>query len=181
MKTQHLITFMIVLFLFACSNTETKTDTSEQEQTAPATSDLMKEEPAYNPVAIDPNAQLVEITLNAQGNTMTDIKFDMSEIRVPAGSTVKIKFINESTDAAMIHNFVLIEEGSADTVAMAALAAGPAMSYVPAMKEVLYGSKLLNPKEETEFTIPAPAKGVYDFLCTFPGHYKIMHGKFIVE
>jgi azurin len=81
----------------------------------------------------------------------------------------------------MMHNFVLIEEGSADKVAAAALAADPSKKYVPEMSEVLYGSKLLNPKEEIEFTIPAPAKGTYEFICTYPGHYKMMNGKFIVS
>ncbi|MEM6771051.1 MAG: plastocyanin/azurin family copper-binding protein, partial [Bacteroidota bacterium] len=27
----------------------------------------------------------------------------------------------------------------------------------------------------------APAAGEYDFICTFPGHYGVMKGKFIVE
>ena len=28
---------------------------------------------------------------------------------------------------------------------------------------------------------PAPEKGTYEFLCSFPGHYGMMKGKFIVE
>ncbi len=27
----------------------------------------------------------------------------------------------------------------------------------------------------------APAKGTYDFICSFPGHWATMQGKFIVE
>ena len=30
-----------------------------------------------------------------------------------------------------------------------------------------------------EFDAPEP--GTYDFICSFPGHYSVMKGKFIVE
>ncbi|MCB0632702.1 MAG: azurin, partial [Lewinella sp.] len=26
-----------------------------------------------------------------------------------------------------------------------------------------------------------PAPGTYDYICSFPGHYALMQGKFIVE
>ena len=35
--------------------------------------------------------------------------------------------------------------------------------------------------EETEITFTAPEPGEYPFLCTFPGHFGIMNGKFIVK
>jgi azurin len=180
---KRLLALLIPVLLFACSGNESKKETTEQPATTStsATSDLMKEEPTYDPTKIDPNAKVVDITLNAEGNTMTEMKYDTKEIKVAAGSTVRIKFKNKGKDAAMIHNFVLIEEGSADTVASAGIAAGPSKGYVPSMSKVLFGSKLLQPQEETEFTIPAPAKGVYDYICTYPGHYKMMNGKFIVE
>ncbi len=180
MKTSvRIISVLLVTFLFACSNKETSNNS--EQQSSPSPSDLMKEEPPYDATKIDPNAKVTEIILHAQGNSMTEMKFDLAEINVPEGSTVKIKFINEATDAAMIHNFLLIEEGSADKVAAAGITAGPDKNYIPDLKEVLYGTKVVNPKEEIEFTIPAPAKGTYDFICTYPGHYKMMHGKFIVS
>jgi azurin len=175
-------TILFVALLYSCSggnnNENANRDTTA---TTPSTSELMKEEPAYSATTIDPNAKVVDVTIKATGNTMTEMKYDNREIKVPSGCTIHIKFINEGTDAAMVHNFVLIEEGAADTVATAGLAAGPSKGYVPSMNKVLYGSKLLQPKEQTEFTIPAPAKGVYDYICTYPGHYKMMNGKLIVE
>jgi azurin len=173
-------TLLIFVVLLSCSSEPKKTEPTT-EPTAPATSDLMKEEPAYSSTTIDPNAKVDDISLEAQGNTMTEMKYDKSEIKVKAGTTLHFKFKNEGKDAAMVHNFVLIEEGTADAVAAEALKAGPSTSYIPSMKQVLYGSKLLQPQEETEFSIPAPAKGAYDFICTYPGHYKMMHGKLIVE
>lgn len=35
--------------------------------------------------------------------------------------------------------------------------------------------------ESTEIVFSAPEVGSYDFLCSFPGHYSIMKGKFIVK
>lgn len=174
-----LLAFVFATALFACSSPEPKTDNTQPA--APASSDLMKEEPTYDATKIDPAAKVIEINLSADGNTMADMKFSTKEIKVPAGSTIKVKFSNKGTDAAMVHNFVLVELGTADSVAIAGLKAGPATGYVPLRKEVLFASKLLQPKETTEFTIPAPAKGTYDYICTYPGHYKMMNGKLIVE
>jgi len=177
--------FLGMIFI-GCSSNQNKPETTDQptDQSAPATSstsDLMKEEPAYDATKIDPNAKVEEIKLEATGNTMTEMKYDKTELRVPAGCTVKIKFKNEGKDAAMIHNFVLTEEGAIEEVAKEGIAAGPDKGYVPTMSKVLFASKLLQPQEETEFSFPAPAKGVYDFVCTYPGHWKMMNGKLIVE
>jgi azurin len=174
-----LLPSLLILVLFSCSNNENKSAT--EEPAAPSTSDLMKEEPAYDATKIDANAPVVNITLKAEGNTMTDMKYDQTELHAAAGSTVKIHFINEGTDAAMIHNFVLIEDGTADTVAHSAISAGPDKNYVPAMRQVLVSSKLLQPKESTDLEFPAPPTGTYEFICTYPGHYQKMRGKFIVD
>jgi azurin len=180
MRTSFAILFAAILF--ACSNPESKKETTtDSTTTSSSSSDLMKEGPAYDATKIDANAKVVDINLNAEGNTMTEMKYDNTEIKVPAGSTIHIKFKNKGTDAAMVHNFVLITEGTADAVASDGIKAGPSANYVPQSSDVLYGSKLLQPKEETEFSIPAPVKGIYDFICTYPGHYKMMHGKLIVE
>ena len=40
---------------------------------------------------------------------------------------------------------------------------------------------MLGGGEETTIEFEAPAKGEYTFICSFPGHYALMNGKFIVE
>jgi azurin len=123
----------------------------------------------------------MEVILKAQGNTMADMHYDQKEIHVPAGSTIKLVFINESTDNTMLHNFVLIEEGTADAVAKAGLTAGADKNYAPVSSQVLVSTTVLNPKAKTELTFPAPEKGTYDFICSYPGHYQKMNGKFFVD
>jgi azurin len=171
--------FMSAVFISCSSN---KTENKETvDSTAAVSSDLMKEGPSYDPTKIDPNAPVVEITINTEGNTMTDMKYDQKEIHVKAGSTVKIKLVNHATDAAMVHNFVVIEKGSADKVGPEGIKAGPDKGYVPAMKEVFVSTGLTGPGKTTEITFPAPPKDSYDFICTYPGHYKMMNGVFIVD
>ena len=174
------LSFAVFITLISCGTKTQQPADANKEQTTPA-SDLMKESPVYDPTAIDPNATVVEVVLKAQGNSMAEMKYDQTEIHVPAGSTIKLLFVNESTDNTMLHNFVLIEEGSADAVAKAGLAAGADKNYVPASSKVLISTTVLNPKAKTELTFPAPEKGSYDFICSYPGHYQKMNGKFIVD
>jgi azurin len=57
-----------------------------------------------------------------------------------------------------------------------------AKGFIPETPDVLYHTKLLNPgeSETLEFTA-GPEKGEYPYLCTFPGHPRIMQGTLKVE
>ncbi len=64
---------------------------------------------------------------------------------------------------------------------MAAMSAKE-QGYVPQdMKEnVLAATKVIGGGESTTITFDAPAPGYYEFICSFPGHYGLMNGSFIV-
>ena len=68
-------------------------------------------------------------------------------------------------------------------VAQAGLAAGLANNYVqPGDKRVLAHTKVIGGGDTTSVTFPASILkkgGDYSYLCTFPGHSALMHGKFI--
>ena len=54
--------------------------------------------------------------------------------------------------------------------------------YVPLeAPEVMVNTILLGGGEETTIEFEAPASGTYPFICSFPGHYALMQGTFIVE
>ena len=55
--------------------------------------------------------------------------------------------------------------------------------YIPAARkgDIVAHTKVIGGGESVTITFDAPAAGTYDFLCSFPGHYAIMKGKFIVE
>ena len=167
----------LLSFLISCGTlTENKAPGSDTT----AGSSMMKEN-NYDPNKIDPAAPVVEITLHTKGNTMTDMSYDQTEIRVKAKSTVKLTLVNGSTDAAMQHNFVLVDSGTVEKVATAAVQAGAAMNFTPKMSSVYVGTKVTPPGQSTTVSFPTPDKGNYEFVCTYPGHWQKMRGKFIVE
>jgi azurin len=184
MKNYSLVLCFIALFTLAsCSgNKETNPpETPTPPSTESSGSDMMKEEPAYDATKIDPAAPVVELLLKARGNSMADMSYDQKELRVKAGSTVHLTLLNEGSDVSMVHNFVLIDEGTADKVGPEGLKAGEAMNFVPKMPQVYVATSLTQPKQKTDIRFPAPPKGTYDFICTYPGHYQKMNGKFVVE
>jgi uncharacterized protein len=108
-----------------------------------------------------------------------EMQFDKTELTVAPGQLVEIIFNNPD---AMQHNFVLGASGSLQAIGTAAdeLARSPngaAQQYVPQMTEVLFSTKLVEPGETVTVQFKAPAQtGQYPYVCTFPGHWRIMNG-----
>ena len=48
-------------------------------------------------------------------------------------------------------------------------------------EEIISFTKVIAGGESTTITFEAPPKGIYNFLCSVPGHFGLMKGKFIVE
>lgn len=113
--------------------------------------------------------------------TRPGLQFDISEIRVKAGSKIQLTFNNNDD---MLHNFVITQPGAANSVGEAALALGLKGSeqhYVPFTKDVLFHSHILQPETSETIYFTAPSKtGVYQYVCTFPGHHALMQGRMIV-
>jgi azurin len=112
------------------------------------------------------------------------MQFAPREIRVKAGKVVRVIFENPDL---MLHNFVLLRPGSGDEVGaladqMAAQADAAAKAYVPDSPKVLQATGLVQPGARAELKFKAPGTpGRYPYLCTFPGHWRIMQGEMIVE
>lgn len=107
------------------------------------------------------------------------MKFEKEKISVRAGSVVEIVFDNIDF---MQHNLLILQQGSMEKVGAAAdkLAMDPegaSKNYVPEMPEVLYATPLVNPdnKYTLKFKVPEK-KGDYPYICSFPGHWRIMNG-----
>ena len=174
MTIKKLLAFTItiaVTTLYSCNN----------ESKNKALDSVSKTTTNTNLLEIDTNAPEIELELIAKGNTMDDMEFIPKEFKVKAGTTVILTLINQSTDGAMQHNFVLIEDGNADKVGTFGVQAGVENNFVQEMKEVLVYTKMLKPGESTTLKFRAPNAGRYQFICTYPGHYSKMQGVFIVE
>ena len=54
---------------------------------------------------------------------------------------------------------------------------GADKGYVPTIPQVVAATPLVNPDQTYRLRFTAPATpGSYPFLCTFPGHWRIMNG-----
>lgn len=112
------------------------------------------------------------------------MKYNLSQIIVKAGQsvTLTLKHVGKMSVEAMGHNLVILQKGT-DVAAFANQAArAKSNGYIPVgTKSVIVATKVIGGGQSTSITFTAPAKGTYDFICSFPGHYGIMKGKFIVE
>ncbi len=125
------------------------------------------------------NRVLVELTGNDQ------MQFNLKTIEVPAGSTVRLnlKHIGQMGIDIMGHNFVLLKQG-VDLPAFATKAINAKdFEYIPQDEKanIIAYTGLIGGGQSTSVEFTAPAAGSYKFLCTFPGHFAVMQGDFIVK
>ncbi|MFD3001977.1 PVC-type heme-binding CxxCH protein [Pontibacter toksunensis] len=113
-----------------------------------------------------------------------EMKFDQESFTVKAGQKVTVNFINPDF---MQHNFVVIMPGTLEKVGKAAdvLARDPKgaeKNYIPNMTEVIVATPLVDPQGRETLVFTAPDKpGLYPFVCTVPGHWRLMNGIMKVE
>ena len=115
-------------------------------------------------------------------NSNDQMRFDKNEIRVKAGEKIKLTLnhTGKLAENVMGHNFVLLTQGT-DVAKFATAAMNEkANEYIPS-SGVIAHTELIGGGESTTIEFTAPKKGTYDFICSFPGHYAMMKGKFIVE
>lgn len=107
------------------------------------------------------------------------MRFDKVLLQAKAGSTIKIVFENPDF---MQHNFVLIKPNTLDKVGEAVDKMiqdpnGAKLSYIPKIPEVIQSTPLVNPQGKFTLTFKVPTlPGDYPYICTFPGHWRIMKG-----
>lgn len=116
--------------------------------------------------------------------TLTDqMLYDKDRLVIQAGKPVE--FIFENTDI-MPHNLVFIKPGSLEEIGNLAEQQGTQPGalerhYVPSSNKVLLASKLLQPQLSEKLSFTAPIEpGVYPYVCTYPGHWRRMHGALYV-
>lgn len=171
-----------VMFLASCGGSDTTTTETE----TPATTEA--EVPAADAPGSDiPGIADVMVTDHIELEGMDDMKYDKNLFKIKAGQEVKLTFKNvgKLPKEAMGHNVVILKEG-ADVEAFALEALKEkANEYIPqtdAMKnEIVAYTKLLGPGESDTITFTIAGPGVYDFICTFPGHHGTMKGQIVVE
>lgn len=114
--------------------------------------------------------------------TKPGLKFDVEEFSIKAGAKVKLTFVNSDD---MLHNFVFTAPGAGNEVGQMVMKMGlnaERYNYVPNTPKVLYHTILLQPGKSDTIYFTAPDKpGEYQFICSYPGHYAVMHGIIKIE
>jgi len=112
------------------------------------------------------------------------MQFLPKELKVKAGAPVRLVFDNPDL---MIHNLLIVAPGAAEEIGALAdqLAIRPdglSKGYIPDSKKILHATPLVQPRRSAELRFTAPTTpGRYPYLCTFPGHWRMMRGIMIVE
>jgi glucose/arabinose dehydrogenase/azurin len=128
---------------------------------------------------MDPGVRRIQISAVAD-----QLKFDVTRFTVKPGETVEIVLMNPDI---MPHNLVIVAPGKLEAVgalaeAMASRPDGFQKSFVPATPDVLASTKLISQGALARIRVTAPtAAGSYPYMCTFPGHWRVMNGVMDVE
>lgn len=122
-----------------------------------------------------------ELTTIRIGTVPEKMRYDMRELTVKPGKKVKLTFANYDF---MPHNIMLVNPGKADEVGLAAInlgARGFDVGFVPESPDILWHSGLVDYAQEEviEFTAPTE-EGAYPYICSFPGHHRMMRGMLFV-
>ena len=117
-----------------------------------------------------------KMTLNA----VTGLQYEPKRLKVAPGTRVALTFHN--TDPSMPHNVVVIkadamEEFGGQSMVLASNPRAIATHYVPDDPAEICFSPILNPGDQYTVYFETPQEtGRYRFLCTYPGHWKVMQG-----
>ncbi|MEK6478074.1 plastocyanin/azurin family copper-binding protein [Catalinimonas sp. 4WD22] len=108
--------------------------------------------------------------------TEPGLKYSVTNFEVPAGARVQLTFNNNDD---MLHNLVITKPGTIEQVSDASMQMGlegPQRGYVPKSDDILYHTCILQPETSESIYFIAPEVDEYKYVCTFPGHSKVMRG-----
>ena len=159
---------LIAVLLFSCGSDKKETESNVEIETQ-----LVE--------ASEVTKNWEEFTVKALGNTMPEMKYDLTNISVKEGSWVRIKLVNDGIDPSMLHNIVFVNYGKRKAVAAECVTAGPNKQFISNSSDIIAASDLADPGQTVILEFKAPSKGNYEFMCTYPGHSGIMRGYFFVK
>ena len=98
---KYSILLIVTASFISCNSSSDGFDKNQKKNTPPA--------------SIEANAPVDTrdtITVIATGDDMSEMRFNTKLIKVPAQKEITIALVNESKDATMPHNFVVIKDGT---------------------------------------------------------------------
>lgn len=112
------------------------------------------------------------------------MQYDVKEIRAKPGEILELTLDNVDT---IQHNLLVVLPGKMAEVGVAAdrmgeTAAGKARQFVPDSPSVIAVMGLVDPGKAGRMFLAVPRKpGTYQYVCTYPGHWRMMNGKLRVS
>lgn len=169
MKKASLMGTIAVIFLTACNN---KSISNEVETTSSIPIEALN---SSNTVTTDDTTTTIILKSDDR------MRFDQSEINVRGGQSIKLtlEHTGQMPKSAMGHNFVLLKQGVNLSEFGREAAKGQAPDYelsAELLNDVIAHTKMIGGGESVTIEFPAPEKGQYEFLCSFPGHAGTMRG-----
>ena len=135
--------------------------------------------PASAPSPTPPDGHPTDAVALSVGVRGEALAFDVSSLSAPSGSQVLVTLTN--TSVVIQHNWALVADGTKNEVADAGFDAGPSAGWLPADDQRLIAATgLIEPATAGSVSFKAPAAGVYQFVCTVPGHNITMFGDLTV-
>jgi azurin len=128
-------------------------------------------------------AQKCDLSIDANDQ----IQYSKKELKVSSSCkevTLTLHHVGMLAANVMGHNWVLTTTADYMDVAQAAQAAGPPNFMPENDTRIIAHTPVIGGGEQVSVTFDLShlqAGGDYTYFCTFPGHFLLMNGKFIVE
>ena len=149
--------------------------------TTPATGADAAATPAAAPAGGGNEAVVENCATTIEGNDA--MQFNVDSITVPSSCsefTINLKHVGKLPVAAMGHNVVVALGSDRAAISADGIAAGVDGGYVKeGDARVIAHSDMVGGGESTSVTFAVSAiqgAGPYEFFCSFPGHWSVMHG-----
>ena len=185
--------FISIMGITSCTSSTHDTAKNNQEEIAKDMSPEKKVKPTnvYN----DPARSISNSKYEKNNKTKKEgtvlvltsndaLRFMPNQLEATAGEIITLTLKHEGKLPAKImgHNFVLLKKGvDVDAFGEAAINARD-NDFIPNEgKDVIAHTKIIGGGEFDTINFTAPAAGTYTFLCSFPKHYTVMKGTFVVK
>jgi azurin len=132
-----------------------------------------------------PEAEKLEFTDTIELQANENMRFDKELFKIKTGKKVWLIFKNTGapSNTTMAHNVVILKQGTDIADFADAVHNAKSEQYVPSSvgSLVIAHTKLVNggDSDKVDFTISQP--GIYDYICSFPGHWGTMQGRIVAE
>ncbi|MCO6498680.1 MAG: hypothetical protein J5I50_13580 [Chitinophagaceae bacterium] len=167
------------IFFASCGGGSESTEAETTTTEAPAATESSSSVSGIPGIEDEPVTSTIDLTGNDQ------MQFNKTLFRVKAGEeiTLHLKNIGTLPAAAMSHNAVVLLPGTDVQKFGEAAVTAKDSEHIPQdmLGDVVAHTKMLGPGEEDTIKFKLDEAGVYDFVCTFPGHFGTMRGKIVAE